>query len=248
MRIGAWLWFQLYLELNCDQGIRGEMPSSNSYHRNEYDRPLEMEGMVDNARPPQLDKVICRCRCGCACSSSRDNSNGNSERDGCLVSSAGCNTISDDVESVDGQEGVEYDITAVDHRMAWVRNWRAQIRQPDDDDHIWTGYYSMEASGLLPSESMIIESSNSETIQSSPSPTPLTDSTHSMSPGDPLSEMGAHLVADDAHPLPANYFHAEPLWLTHELAFVRNMDLGGQFFMHIYPTDISMGGSASSGL
>lgn len=248
MRICAWLWFQLYLELNCDQDIRGKMPSSNSYHRNEYDRTLEIEGMVDNARPPQLDKVICRCRCGCACSSSRDNSNGNSERDGCPVSSAGCNTISDDVESVDGQEGVEHDITAVDHRMARVRNWRTQIRQPDDDDHTWTGYNSINASGLLPSDSMIVEPSNSETIQSSSSPTSHTDSTHSMSLRDPLSEMGAHLVADDAHPLPANYFHAEPLWLTHERAFVWNMDLGRQFPMHIYPTDISMGDSVSSGL
>lgn len=236
------------------------MSSSNGYHRNEYDRNLDMEGMIDDARPPQLDKVICRCRFGCACSSSRENSNGDSkggDSDGVVldkghhISSDGYNIISDETESVQGQEGVEYNLTAVDrhmaHRMARVLDWRAQVHQPNNEGHPRASFSFMETSGILPPESLVVEPPDDEIIQSRYSTTSHTDSTHSMNLGDPFSEIGAHIAADEAFPQPANHFHGEPLWLTHERAFLRNMEIGRLFAVHIYPTEISIGNSASSG-
>lgn len=160
----------------------------------------------------------------------------------------------------DGDEGVESDkrevgdlgIVSVSETMkalARHHQCRCQLAFTARDSPPCTIPNSLAVSGILPSESMIVERDRgNESTRSSLTMASTSSSSgffRRPSPDGLLDAMGAHLDNAAAAAATSSNFHRGPLMLAHKSAYCFNMVVGGDTG-HGYPSELSSSQSVSA--
>ncbi|KAK5710840.1 hypothetical protein LTR15_012817 [Elasticomyces elasticus] len=210
---------------------------------------------VDSSRPPQFDTVACRSRHGCACACSSDRvrrlEDGSQLVADYLARGVRPSGLGDG-GSVNGEEGLDDekievgDLGAVSLRVIKVA--LAKHQRCTCDVPMPTGYSSP---GFDSDGSMLVEQSDDGDHSMAMSTASLPMSaisavTRSTSPGSFVRFMGGLFDIEIAQPVPQHYFSRTPVFLGHEAQFCMNMDIGLGYCM-LYPEELSIGDSASSG-
>ncbi|KAK5708980.1 hypothetical protein LTR17_020206 [Elasticomyces elasticus] len=205
---------------------------------------------VDSHRPPQFDKVACRSRHGCACACSRDRRQDDENQLVADFLARGTRPSGlEDGGSVNGEEGLDDekievgDLGAISVRVikiALAKHQRCTCEVP-----IASGCSSP---GFVSNGSMLVEQSDDGMAMSTASlpMSAISGATRSTSPGSYVRFMGGLFDLEIAQPVPHHYFTRTPVFLGHEAQFCMNMDIGLEYRM-LYPEELSIGDSASSG-
>jgi len=208
---------------------------------------------VDSHRPPQFDKVACRSRHGCACACSRDRRQDDGSQLVADYLARGTRPSGlEDGGSVNGEEGLDDekievgDLGPVSVRVIKVA--LAKHQRCTCDVPMPTGYSSP---GFVSDGSMLVEQSDdgNHSMAMSTASLPMSaisGATRSTSPGSYVRFMGGLFELEIAQPVPHHYFTRTPVFLGHEAQFCLNMDIGLEYRM-LYPEELSIGDSASSG-